>query len=178
MVELVRVCDNTVPAGNQVTNTTAKTYLTNSWYLPANTDSGSNTGRIFDIEVLGNISNAAVTPGTLTITINIGTTAIVSSTAIVLPTGTPLSNSGFYMKAKAILCASGTSGKWSAQGFIIIDDAGVAITSGMVNTGTGTTGQTTINTQNSATLQIGVQFSFQSASNVFTATQVDIRETA
>ena len=177
-MELLRVANNTVPSGNQITNVTAKTYFADNWPLPSNTDNGSNTGRTFRVQAFGYISSLVTTPGTLTLALNVGTTAICSTAAIQLP-AVALSNAGFKLDAVAVLCTSGTSGKWSAQGFVTFDPQAVTFVSnyGMVNTGTAATGQISINTNTAALLQLSATFSVQSASNIITATQILIYET-
>jgi hypothetical protein len=171
----MRVANNTVPAGNQITNTASKTNFADGWYLPTNTDNGSNTGRVFRIKLFGYLSTKASSPGTLTLALNVGATQLVATAAIALPAG--LANAGFMVDLVAILCTSGTSGLWSAQGFALLDNAGAPVSAGMVNAGLTTTGQIAVNTNTAATLQLSAQFSVADVGNIITATQIVIVET-
>ena len=176
-MEYVRLANPTVPAGNQISNSSAKTAFADSYTVPKNVDNAFNNVRVFRYQVFGYISNKASTPGTLTLSFTLGSTTLLSTAAITLPTAVALSNSGFMLDAEITIATSGTSGKIDAQGMMLIDNAGSGITAAMVNTGLTTTGQITVNTQAGNALALNAQFSVADAGNVITATKILLTET-
>lgn len=170
--------DVSVPTGNQISNTTTPTSFAWSIPWPANTDTLANAHRTFKIKGFGSLSSAASGQGTLTLKFLWGSTALAATAAISMPAS--LNSAGWTLDAILRVCSTGTSGKISAQGFFILDNAGVSVSAGMVNAGTGTSGQITINTQNAASpgIQLQSTFSAASASNIITLLDMVIEEIA
>lgn len=168
------LADNTVPAANSFNNSSAETVFGSVVPLPANTEALSNAGRSYRIKAFGYLSSKASAPGTLTFKIKWGSTLLVATAAIALPVS--LANAGFVLDAHLVVCVTGTSGKVSSQGFVTIDNAGAAVTAGMVNTGTVATGQIAVNTQTGVNLGISATFSLADTGNIATLTQMIVEE--
>jgi hypothetical protein len=161
---------------DQIANTTTETTFGSQSALPANTDSLTNSGRTFRLQGFLALSTAAASAGALTLRVKWGASNLSTSAPIALPTG--LSNSGGRFDCFIQICATGSAGKVSCQGFGLFDNAGAALTFTWVNPGTGVSGQSTINTQLAANLGISAQFSVASPSNIITLTDLIIEELA
>jgi len=175
-MQRVLISDLSVPAANSISNTAAETAFTWLVPFPANSSSGDTQGRTYRLKLYGYHSSDGTTPGTLTLKLKWGSTALCATRAITVPVS--LSNAGWIMDAVVRICTTGTSGKVSAQGFFTLDNAGTAIVSGMVNTGTGTTGQITINTQTAQNLTITATMSSALAANTIVLADCIIEELA
>ena len=175
-MQRVLVSDLSVPTGNSISNTAAETAFTWQIPFPANTASGDTQGRAYRLKLFGYHSSDATTPGTLTLKLKWGSTALCATRAITVPAS--LANAGWTLDALVRVCTTGTSGKVSAQGFFILDNAGAAVVSGLVNTGTGTAGQITINTQTAQNLTITETMSSALAANTIVLADAIIEELA
>lgn len=176
MTQILRLANNTVPTGNQLANPTTKTLFADTYLVPSNSYAGSGTGIVYRFKAFGYLSSlVSATPGNLQLNIEIGGTVLGTST-VTLPTA-GLTNAGFMFDGVVIVCATATTGPtMSCQGFTIVDNAGAAITAAMVNTGTTTTGQKSINTQTGGALGMSTLFSATSATNTITLTQLIVEE--
>jgi len=173
------LANTTVPAGNVVANTaTRTTFADTGIIIDPNGDIGSGNGRLVTFTGYGYINSAASSPGTLTLSIayiNTGSTTILGTSTITLPAS--LVNAGFMIQGYVLVCATGqTQGKVVAQGFLIVDNAGVPISGAIVNPGTGSTPQIaptngTASNQN-ISLGLAAQFSVANAANTVTLSQL------
>ncbi len=167
--------DVAVPAGNQIANSAAATSFAAALQWPANLDSANNQNRTFRIKAFGSLSTLVTTPGTLTLKLLWGATALAATIAVQLPAAA-LTNAGWMLDAVIRVCITGTSGKVATQGMLIIDNAGLAITAALVNAGTGATGQITVNTQTAQNIALQSQFSIANAANVITLLEMMVEE--
>lgn len=173
-MQLLRVANITTPTGNSFANSAAKTLFADIWNYPNNFDpTGTNQGRIFKIKGYGYVSSKLVAPGTLTFNIELNGT-ILGTCVLTLPVS--LANAGFMIDAVAILAVTGTSGLINCQGFTILDNAGAAVTGGIVNTGTGTSAYKSYNTQTGGSMGISAQFSVADVGNIVTLSSLIIEE--
>lgn len=176
MSHILRLANNTVPAGNQVSNTVTKTLLADTYLIAANSNVGSDYGQVYKFKAFGYISSFVnATPGNIQVNIELGGN-ILGTATINFPIG-GMTNAGFMLHGTVIICASATAGPTiSCQGFMTVDNAGAAIQGGMVNTGLTTTGQKSINTQTGGALGVSVQFSVANAGNIFTMSSLLVEE--
>lgn len=149
---------------DQIFNTTSETTFGAQVPFPANADTSSHQGRTIRLKGFFALSTAPATPGTLILKIKWGASVLAASAAIALPAG--LANAGGWFEAVVVICATGSGGKISCQGFGMIDNAGTPISFSFVNAGVGAAGQATINTQNAANLGVSAQFSSAASSTV------------
>ena len=108
-MHMLWLADNTVPAGNQIANTSVETgFASIVPILWANTDSGPNAGRSFKIEAYGTLSTAASTPGTISFKFKLGSAVLHATVpAIQLPAG--VANAGWTIKGYLQIATTGTS---------------------------------------------------------------------
>lgn len=172
----IQATGGTLGAGNVIANSSAANAFASAIWVPGNSEVLSNSGRIYRLKANGYISTLNPTPGTLTLSIFLGTTQLAASAAIALPTGAALTNQHWEFNAEILFAAMGTSGKVRAVGGGFIDGAGVPVSFGFVSTGTGTADQITVNTQTSANLTVKAQFSVANAANSIVLSQLTAEE--
>jgi hypothetical protein len=161
----------TVPSGNVVANTTSETTFADGWFHEQNGFT-TGVGQVYRVKGWGFCSSKASSPGTLTLRIKWGSTTIGSA---VLTLTASASNAGFMVDAVLVICAVGSSGKVNCQG-MVIPDSTLGSNTGIVTTGTGTSGQTTVNTQSQVSVGISAQFSVADVGNTITLSQLVIEE--
>lgn len=168
------LANTTVPAGNTVTNTVAKTtFADQAIIINPNVDIATGNGKLFTFTGYGYLSTAATTPGTLALSVaytNTGSTTYLGAGTINLPVS--LTNAGFKIEGFVLVTATGQSqGRVACQGFVVLDNAGAPISAAIVNTAqiaptNGTYGNLNI------TLGLAAQFSVASTSNTVTLAQL------
>jgi hypothetical protein len=172
-MQILRLANISVQSGNQITNTVTETNFLDAVLVGPEINAGAGVGRLFKIKAFGYLSSLGASPGTWALKVKAGSTVLGTAT-VTLPNS--LANAGWELNAFALVCATGASGKVSCQGFMKGDNAGTPFSAGMVNTGTLATGQITVNTGVSNTLQVSTKFSVADPANIVTLTQLFIEE--
>jgi hypothetical protein len=167
----VQTAGGTLGTGNTIANSAASNAFASVFPMPGNLDTLANGGKMYRLKANGYISTLNPTPGTLILKILYGATQLAATAAMALPTGAALTNQHWELSAEILICATGTSGKVRCVGGGFIDGAGVPLSFGFVNTGTGVTDQITVNTQAAANLSMQAQFSVANAANIIVLTQ-------
>ena len=171
------LAENTVQAANVVASTAAETAFASVVPIPGNTDVLSRAGRFYRLRADGYMGSLVTTPGTLTLKIKWGSTILASTGAVQLP-ASAMTNKHWEFVAGILVATTGTSGKIACQGGGLIDANGAPISFGFVNTGTGATGQITVNTQTAANISVTAQFSISDAANTITLAQLLVEQLA
>ena len=160
-----------VPAGDQITNTTTETTFTSQIYMAANTDVLANGGKTYLLKGFLAYGTVVTAPGTLTLKIKLGSTVLAATNAIALPV-VAQTNAGGWFEILIRYAVTGTSGLVICQGFGMLDTAANApVSFSFVNPGTLVSGQITVNTQTQQNLLMTATFSVANAANKVTLTE-------
>jgi hypothetical protein len=154
----------TLTTGDTVASSTAENTIYTLLEIPAST---LQVGDEIEIEGFGYLSSKGTGPGNLTIKAKAGSVVLLTTGAMALPAG--LANAGFWLRGRLRVCAVGATGKMAAQGWFQFENASnVPFCKAMVNTGTGTSGQKTVDMTAAFTINITVQFSVSDSNNTIT----------
>lgn len=158
---------NTVTVANTVTETAISGTGIGSLTLPANQ---LKVGKNLRVRAWGVLSSKAAAAGNLTIKIKLGSTVILSTTAIALTTS--LSNNLWQLDSDMTCRAVGGSGTIMAQGVFRTVNTLADIAEGMSN-GTSTI---TVDTTGTLALSVTAQFSVNDVANTISCTNLTVEE--
>ncbi len=158
---ITRFLNIVVPSQNTIANKTTKSTISDAYVTPQNQDSGSNSGNYYAIKSYGYITTKASSPGSLTVTINLGSTVLGTMTFSSVPVG--LTNAGINLEVFIVRTATGSSGAYSCQGQMSINNGGTLVVASIFNSST-----ITINTRNPNNLAIAAQWSVADPTNSVT----------
>lgn len=125
-------------------------------------------GKTFRVRAWGHMGSVAVTPPTLTITVELGTTVVCTTGAVAPPIS--LTNQGWHLECEITVRTTGASGTVFGQGLMAIDSAAPA-NRAMTNTAT-----TTVDTTASQVLGVYATWATGTSTNTITCTNSSIIE--
>ena len=151
--------NTSVPSGNTIANVSGVNYFASNYAIGA---AALTVGQVLDLWFAGVYSTDATTPGTLTIGVYYGSTALCTG---VITMSAGKTTNAFNGRAVMHVFTTGTSGTVEVQGTGLVQGAGNA------NFFMSNTSPKTINTTAGGTLQIGVTWSSVLTTNTATLRQ-------
>lgn len=155
--------NTSIPAGNTVANSTSETNFASKRTLSANSLS---VGQVIRVTAYGIYGTDAISAGTITLKLKVGSTDLATSGALTNIVG--LANRGWTLNALAVVTAIGASGAIETQGWAALSTA--------VNTATvadlETTAATSVDTTVSLDIQISVTLSVADTDNTIQLRQL------
>jgi hypothetical protein len=154
------LAENTLQSGNTLANPTTPTAFASACSIIwANSDSGANAIRNFTLKAYGTVTFGAA--ATLSLTLKIGSTVLATLTTP--SSGGALGPVPFVIDGTVQINSSGPSGSMIAQMILMVLNGSPYLNVGAINTS-----NTTVNTQNAASLSISASFSVSNSSNSIT----------
>ncbi len=160
--------NTSVPAGNSVTNTTTETNFASNVTIPANE---CRTGKVYRVTARGVYSTNNITAPNITFRLKFGTTTIIATASN--STAINMANRQWTVSAD-IICQTAPGASATVEGQGVVTRSTAAATA--VQWEMSSTAAVTVNTTTAQTLQLSIQFSTASATNVIVMRQFIVDE--